>query len=343
VSQTIDTPASTDSGADLADLQPPAPSRIPPQGEGGFSESWYVVALSDEVGVGQVVGKDFLHGRVVVYRGDDGVPRVRSAYCRHLGSDLAVGAVVGNNLQCAFHHWQYGPSGRCSIVPAGDEPPRRARLFPFPTVERWGLIWAYNGLNPAFDLPGFPDHRPEDFEYRVWVDPHEYRVDPYVIFSNALDLQHLRVVHGLTVHGDPTGMVQTAHGIEYDIHLSDATLGDMHQHVAMTGTNIFRLCGQMAGMTSYALASATPTRKGLTQNYSVTLCPRDAGPPEMVEQVILMTAAFAQGLVEDDAPVLSTVHFRGDTLLSGPDQYLLDYLKFVRTYPRSTFVVPFLS
>ncbi len=340
MSQTID---HADEAVDLEQIAPPAPSRIPPQGEGGFSESWYVVALSDEVAPGQVVGKDFLHGRVVVYRGADGVARVRSAYCRHLGSDLAVGAVVGNNLQCAFHHWEYGPDGACSLVPAGDEPPRRARLLPFPTVERWGLVWAWNGVRPAFPLPGFPGFEPEDFEYRVWDDPHEYRVDPYVIFSNSLDLQHLRVVHGLTVHGDPQGLVEHEHGIEYDIHLSDENLGDMRQHVAMTGTNIFQLHGEMGGMTSYAMASATPTRTGLTKNYSVTLCPRDAGPPELVQQVIGMTEAFSQALVEDDAPVLSTVHFRGDTLLAGPDRYLLGYLKFVRAYPRSAAVVPFLS
>src|SRR5436190_7898752 len=61
-------------------LQAPSGGRIRPEGEGGFSASWFPVALSSEVLQGAVVGKDFLHGRVVVYRGPDGVPLVRSAY-----------------------------------------------------------------------------------------------------------------------------------------------------------------------------------------------------------------------------------------------------------------------
>ena len=87
---------------------------VPAEGEGGlFSEGWYPVCLSGEVGVGKVVGRPFLDGRVIVYRGGDGVVRVNSAYCMHVGADLSVGKVIDNGIQCPFHGWGYDGAGRC--------------------------------------------------------------------------------------------------------------------------------------------------------------------------------------------------------------------------------------
>src|SRR5580658_8243051 len=53
--------------------------RLPAEGENGvFSKGWFPICTSQEVAPGQIRGEDFLDGRVVVYRGDDGVARVMS-------------------------------------------------------------------------------------------------------------------------------------------------------------------------------------------------------------------------------------------------------------------------
>ena len=96
--------------------------------QAGFHSSWYAIARSDEVARGQVIGRDFLEGRAVVYRGDSGTPAVLNAYCRHLGADLGVGKVIGDEIRCAFHHWQYGLDGVCTRIPASEKIPRAARL-----------------------------------------------------------------------------------------------------------------------------------------------------------------------------------------------------------------------
>jgi len=41
----------------------------PWQGTDGYYQNWYPIGFAREVGVGQVVAKDFLDGRVVMYRG----------------------------------------------------------------------------------------------------------------------------------------------------------------------------------------------------------------------------------------------------------------------------------
>ena len=71
-------------------------AQVPDEGaDGVFSKSWFPICPSYEVTAGQVLSKSFLDGRVMVYRGDDSSARVQSAWCPHLGADLAVGSVVG--------------------------------------------------------------------------------------------------------------------------------------------------------------------------------------------------------------------------------------------------------
>ncbi|MGH9033930.1 MAG: Rieske 2Fe-2S domain-containing protein, partial [Acidimicrobiia bacterium] len=65
-----------------------------PQGPDGYHIGWYPVCLAEELEGGRLVGSDFLSGRVVAFRGPDGAPAVMSAYCRHLGADLAAGELV---------------------------------------------------------------------------------------------------------------------------------------------------------------------------------------------------------------------------------------------------------
>ncbi|NJN52876.1 MAG: Rieske 2Fe-2S domain-containing protein [Gammaproteobacteria bacterium] len=130
-----------------SDTLPPRRTRprskpVPAEGDGGlFTESWFPVCMSEEVPVGKVIGRTFLDGRIVIFRGDDGVAQVLSAYCPHLGADLAAGKVVGERIQCGFHHWEFGKSGWCEKTGIGDPPPKTACLYNFHTVERWGLVW----------------------------------------------------------------------------------------------------------------------------------------------------------------------------------------------------------
>jgi len=99
-------------------------AQLPREGEDGlFSQSWFPICLSTDVAPGQVRGYQFLDGRVVVVRGEDGRARVMSAYCPHLGADLSLGTVAGSTVRCAFHHWRYDDAGRCIATGPGDPPP----------------------------------------------------------------------------------------------------------------------------------------------------------------------------------------------------------------------------
>ena len=157
VHTTVDSSATGTDDADLAPVRR-LENPVPAEGAAGlFSQSWFPLCRSDQLAAGQVRGENFLDGKVVVYREQDGIARVVSAYCPHVGADLSLGCVVGNRLRCAFHHWEYDARGVCVRTAIGDPAPASARLFSFPTREHYGVVWAFNGVRPLWDLPAF-DH-----------------------------------------------------------------------------------------------------------------------------------------------------------------------------------------
>src|ERR1700683_1523114 len=120
-----------------------------------FHECWYPVALTAEIGIGEIRGCDFLDGRIVVFRTSDGTAHAVSAYCRHLGADLSLGTLIEDKLRCPFHYWKYDCAGRCVATASGDPAPRAARLHVYPTRESLGIVWVFNGMLPSHGPPHF--------------------------------------------------------------------------------------------------------------------------------------------------------------------------------------------
>ena len=116
--------------------------------DGLFTQSWYPICRSSEVPPGEVIGRGFLDGQVAVFRGESSEVSAVSAYCPHIGAHLARGQVVGDELECAFHRWTFDAAGQCTRTGCGDRVPPRSSLFKYPTVERYGLVWIFNGEDP---------------------------------------------------------------------------------------------------------------------------------------------------------------------------------------------------
>jgi nitrite reductase/ring-hydroxylating ferredoxin subunit len=183
-------------GSDPIALRAPRSDAFP-----AFPVSWYLFASSDALRRGPV-SRGLLGRRLVAHRTASGRVVVLDARCSHLGADLGKGRVIGEALQCPFHHWEYGPDGRCTHIPAQAEVPEFARQRSYPALERHGYIFLFNGPTPLFDLPFFPDCRPEDFRS---ARPFGTVLDCpwYMIPANAFDLQHFRSAHDRQFLGEP--------------------------------------------------------------------------------------------------------------------------------------------
>jgi len=294
----------------------------------GFHQSWFPLALAREIVPGQVVGRDFLGTRVIVYRDADGRAVVQSAFCPHLGADLSVGQVIDGQIRCAYHHWRFDCSGRCVDIPAGDKIPPGARIATYPSAEAWGLVWAFNGEAPLFPVPGIPGTT----EREICYESH-FRgtrgVDPWVSVSNGVDFQHLRTLHGLASAVDPDAVTVTEHHMEYRIEAPSFV-----QHGLITGVNTFSQHLVFGDEDLYMLFTGAPMAHGQSMGFYVYGVPDSGTGDAGAAEKLVNLRGFVQRLIAEDAPVLDTIRFRPRVLVAS-DRHLARFFKFVREFPRA--------
>ncbi len=317
---------------------------VPAEGEDGrFTQSWFPICLSSEVPEGRVRGEDFLDGRVVVFRGTSGTVQVLSAYCPHLGADLAVGDVQDDTIRCAFHHWQYNQDGTCVQTSVGDLPPPGACLFKFPTVEKHGLIWAFNGTEPSFAIPDFPypDH---ELTMRVEAFAEILPVDPWVICCNTPDMQHIRALHGVTFdHQDPDEEIAwTDHSMLYDFKGRHANGEPIEYRVGIFGTSIFYQSSTINGRWFGCLAPFGLPRPGQTQTFFVIAARKADGDKASTEEFLDFIMDLEMRVVSEDLPILRTVRFKPGTLTKS-DKALGKFFQYLRDFPRAHPSAEFIS
>ncbi|HJY82932.1 MAG TPA: Rieske 2Fe-2S domain-containing protein [Candidatus Binatia bacterium] len=317
---------------------------IPAEGENGlFSQSWFPLCLSSEVGPGQVIGTDFLDGRVIVFRSASGKAQVLSAYCPHLGADLSVGDVYGDTIRCAFHHWQYDQDGVCVKTGVGDPPPPGACLFKFSTAEKHGLIWAFNGDQPLFEIPDFP-YPEEELVRKVEVIDPILPVDPWVICCNTPDMQHHKALHGMTFdHQDPDEEIEwTEHSMLYDRKGRYANGELMEDRVGNYGTTIFYQSSVFNGRWFSALVPLGLPRPGQTKGFLVLVARKSDGDATSTEAFLNFIMELLKHIVSEDIPIMQTIHFRPGTLTKS-DKALGKFLQYVRNFPRAHPSAEFIS
>jgi nitrite reductase/ring-hydroxylating ferredoxin subunit len=293
--------------------------------------------MSTDVPVGSVIGRDFLDGRVIVYRGADGQARVFSAYCPHLGADLANGQVVGNAVRCAFHHWEFGPDGFCQKTGIGDPAPPNACVFKFPTCEKFGLVWAFNGEAPLFELAELT--RPIDsIRHRV-APPIPLTTDPWVICCNTPDWAHFATVHrfGFPVEGQNQTIAFQEFGVTraFSANLEGGAGPEIHFKVTVRGTNLVLIEG-VIGDSWFGVAGCLGVpRPGRSDFYVVTFVDeREFGSAEAASQALQAFADIGAQMTAEDSPIWNTIRFRPGALTLA-DKALAQYLQQLRVYPRA--------
>jgi phenylpropionate dioxygenase-like ring-hydroxylating dioxygenase large terminal subunit len=303
-------------------------------GPDGFSQTWFPVCLSSELAAGPV-GVDFLDGRVVAYRDAAGRAVVHSGYCLHLGADLSVGEVVDGQLRCRFHGWRYGADGRCAATGIGDPVPNRARLFDFPVIERYGIVWAFNGREPLFELPELP-HPEDELVGRPGAIDEVLDVDPWVISAQTLDLQHFLMPHGFALRTDPTDSVSST-DFSMGYQLSATVPGDLHYDVRVDihGTNIFWQTGTLGGRWFYWISAMQVPSPGRTKAFYVLGTRRPAdGDLAATQEFLGRAGGLMMSMLADDAPVMRSIHMKPG-LLTRADTPLARFFEYLRRYPHA--------
>ena len=289
----------------------------------GYHCSWFPVALAREVTAARPLGVDVLGTRVIAYRDAAGRPVVQSAWCAHLGADLALGEMVEGAVRCPYHHWRYDAAGACVHIPTGDRIPPGARIAAYPAAEAWGLIWAFNGATPLFDVPRIPDAAPADLALEAnlrGIRP----VPPWVSVSNGVDFQHLRTLHNLPVEA-PDSIEIRSHAIEFRMETAHYL-----QHGLITGTNVFAQHLRRDGADLYMLFAGAPIDPQRTRSFFVVGVERGAETAARLAGL----RAFVEKLLAEDEPILNTMRFRAGVMVAA-DRHLSRYFAYVRSFPRA--------
>ena len=162
--------------------------------------AWYVIAWSEEVNR-EPLKRTVLNEDIVLYRKEDGSPVALADRCAHRAYPLSAGRLIGDNIQCGYHGFEYDGEGVCVRVPGQDRVPQRALVHKFPLVEAHRWIWIWVGDPEKTAGTPIPDTR--------WMtDPEWDRVTHTRLFDSSADLIHdnlLDLTHEAFLHTSSIG------------------------------------------------------------------------------------------------------------------------------------------
>jgi len=300
-----------------------------------FLKNWNPIMLGSDLEPGQIKGANFIGSRVIVYRGKDGAPVVQTAYCPHLGADLSGGDLHEGEVRCPYHHWQFAADGQCSRIPSIDtKPPRVARIFTYPAAEKWGVIWAFNGEEPLYDIPGFLDVADDEMIYRPYH--HGYRnVEAWLPTSNSFDFQHLVTVHNIKdVY---------AAGVEFGDYVATIRQDTEARKVnsAVFGGNWSSLHAMYGdGTERFFMAGSSQVARGMADSFLVMGIRKTLAATmtdEELDQLFTKQLKYLQQIYVEDDDILFKIRLRprGESALIAPDVHLAKFFDYLAEYPKA--------
>jgi vanillate O-demethylase monooxygenase subunit len=161
--------------------------------------AWYVIALSEEV-TREPMKRTVLGEDVVLYRKLDGGIAALDDRCAHRAYPLSEGRLIGDNIQCGYHGFEYNCAGVCVKVPAQERIPERALVQTFPVVESHRWVWIWLGDPDKAAATPVPDtHWMTDPAWDRVTHLRLFRSSANLIHDNLLDLTHESFLHQSTI------------------------------------------------------------------------------------------------------------------------------------------------
>ncbi len=164
-----------------------------------FINFWYAAEVSDKVTKDGPVHVKMLGQDFVLFRDTDGTAHCLSNVCVHRGGSLAHGKIKGDCVECPYHGWQFNGEGACTRIPSmglDAKIPSRAKIDAYPTVEKYGIVFAFLGDLPEDQRPPImeiPEYDEEGWR-KTFVNP-EFEFEYKRSIENGLDFAHNEFVH----------------------------------------------------------------------------------------------------------------------------------------------------
>lgn len=165
-----------------------------------YARGWHCLGLVSTFADGKPHAVEAFGGKLVVWQGTDGALKCLDAYCRHMGGDLSMGEVDGDNVACPFHGWRWGGDGKCADIPYAKRIPPRARTKSWPTLERNGHLFVWNdheGNPPPDDvtIPEFAGYASGEWTDWTWDVVPVNGIHCREVVDNMVDMAHFYYIH----------------------------------------------------------------------------------------------------------------------------------------------------
>ncbi|MDB5987412.1 MAG: Rieske (2Fe-2S) protein [Nevskia sp.] len=300
---------------------------------------WFFVDYSDTLKPGELRNVHLFDQEWVLFRTEGGQVGLSDPYCPHLGAHLGHGGkVVGENLRCPFHHWEYDTAGFCKQIPyAKVMPPvtkKQAILRTLPMTEKYGLIWAWFDPQceaPSWQLPHIPEM--EDAGYactRRGTWPVNTAIQE--IAENGVDFAHLKFLHGAP--GIPPAVVN------FEKHIIDINMasGYIVGRGYGPGLNVFQFTqeGISSTMISYT-QPITAERSQMNMSFRYKDYPEGSKELHISKKLVdhMIGAAEGEesaGFESVDFVVWNHKKYRPNPLLCDGDGPILQYRKWFKQF-----------
>lgn len=177
-----------------------------------YARGWHCLGLAKSFRDGKPHAVNVFGTKLVIWADSAGALRVLDAYCRHMGGDLSMGEVKGDDIACPFHDWRWsGVNGKCTAIPYGRRVPPLARTRKWTTLERNGQLFVWHDVEgsqpppevtiphiegPYTDADGNPTEELDSgWTEWVWNSMLIEGANCREIIDNVVDMAHFFYIH----------------------------------------------------------------------------------------------------------------------------------------------------
>ena len=159
-----------------------------------LNHDWHPVASLRQLNERNPLAVRLLGEDLVIWRVGEQVMAWRDL-CVHRGTQLSLGKIQGECLECPYHGWTFNTDGQCVLMPAHPEqtPPTKAKTQTYSVRVQYDLVWVCLD-EPHYAIPKFPEWDDPNFR-KILCGPYHVQASGPRIIENFLDVGHFPFVH----------------------------------------------------------------------------------------------------------------------------------------------------
>jgi 3-ketosteroid 9alpha-monooxygenase subunit A len=165
-----------------------------------YARGWHCLGLADRFRTGGPHAVEAFGTKLVVFADSAGQLHVLDAFCRHMGGDLTMGTIKGDQVACPFHDWRWGGDGKCAHIPYAKRVPPAARTRSWLTLEENKQLFVWNDPQgnppPALvTIPRIEGAFSPEWSNWTWDSLLVPNANCREIIDNVVDMAHFFYIH----------------------------------------------------------------------------------------------------------------------------------------------------